>query len=366
MICAPTASSLVRTPIPGGWHGCELARDPESWRVSLSGEVRDDLLRAAADLGSDGVSADPYQPLPRVSARTRSLVAELYRRLAGEPGVVMLTGFPVTEGPELTEAAYLLLAKLLGQPIMQMLDGSLLARVEADTANPGAAVPGVQGRVVPMTLPFHVDGGTDLVGLLCVRPARAGGMSRLVSCRAVHNMLLARHPDLLSALYQPVPLYVQPMRGPDGDQSPGWCEVPMFSQVGGHFAAYCSRRLVEGGQRFPDAPRLTQQVAAALDAVDEVTGKPGLPLEMTLQPGDLLLFNNLSLLHARTRTCGSGLRSSARISRRSSASRSRSRSRSSGRSSGATISPSTSETSPTWLLTDPKCPKQRNRHRWSR
>jgi hypothetical protein len=199
----------------------------------------------------------------------------------------------------------LLLGKLLGQPIMQMLDGNLLARIEA--AGSEVMVPdaqqlalGAPELVLPITLPFHVDRCTDLIGLLCVRPARAGGLSRLVSCRAVHNLLLARQPDLLSALYQPVPVYVLQMQGPAGEQPPRWCKVPMFSQVGGHFAAYYSRRLVEGGQQFPDAPRLTQQVVAALDAVDELTGEPGLPLEMALEPGDLQLINNLSLLHART------------------------------------------------------------------
>jgi hypothetical protein len=262
--------------------------------------VRDDLLRAAADLGSSGIGPDPHQPRPRVSTRTRSLVAELYRRLAGDPGVVVLTGFPVTEGPELTEAAYLLLGKLLGQPVEQMPDGSLLARVEAETAGSGGMVPGQAGRMLPMKLPFHVDRCTDLIGLLCVRSARAGGLSRLVSSRAVHNILLERHPDSLSALYQPVPLYVPEMRGPDGDLPDRWCDVPMFSRVGGHFAAYCSRRLVEGGQRFPDAPPLTRQTVAALDAVDEVTGEPELPLEIMLRSGDLLLFNNLSSLHARS------------------------------------------------------------------
>jgi hypothetical protein len=297
------ADSQVHASISGGWHGSGLAADPGSWRVALPGEVRDDLLHVAAELGADGVSADPRQPRPEVNARTRSLAASLYRRLAGQPGVVVLTGFPVTEGPELTEAAYLLLGKLLGQPVRQLPeDSNPLARVEAS----GTDVPRVTGLVVPMKLPFHVDGCTDLIGLLCIRPARAGGLSRLVSSRAMHNALLARYPDLLSALYQPIPLPVPQMRGPDGDLPPSWREAPAFSQVNGHFAAYCSRRLVEGGQQFPDAPRDVQQVMAALDAIDELAEEPGTALETTLQPGDLLLFNNLCVLHARTAYKGAG------------------------------------------------------------
>jgi TfdA family taurine catabolism dioxygenase TauD len=298
MTSASTPNSLVLAPISGGWHGSELAADPRSWRVPLPSEVRDDLLHVAADLGPGGISADPRQPRPQVGARTRSLVADLYRRLADEPGVVVLTGFPVTEGLELTETAYLLLGKLLGQPVGQIPDGNPLARVEATGLYPN--VIGMAGLVAPTKLPFHVDGYTDLIGLLCIRPAQAGGLSRLISSRAVHNALLARHPDLLSALYQPIPLPVPEMRGSDGEPPPGWREVPMFSQVNGHFGAYYSRRLVERGQGFPDAPRVTQQVTAALDIVDELAEEPGMALETTLQVGDLLLSNNLTSLHART------------------------------------------------------------------
>lgn len=78
--------------------------------------------------------------------------------------MVMLTGFPVTEWPRLTESAYLVLGKLLGQPILQTRDGRLLARVE-DT--PDVKVPGAQrGRAFGEALPVHIDRCTDLIGLL--------------------------------------------------------------------------------------------------------------------------------------------------------------------------------------------------------
>ncbi len=262
----------------------------------MPADVRDDLLRAAAELDTGGISADPNQPRPKVRERTRSLVAELYRRLAGEPGFVMLTGFPVTERPELTEAAYLLLGTLLGQPILQTQDGNLLARVEDA---PDIKVPGAQGVVRSEALPFHIDRCTDLIGLLCVRSAQTGALSSVVSSRAIHNALLARHPDLLSVLYQPVPIHVPPMRDCDGDRPPHWCEVPIYSQIDGHFAAYYSRVVVDLAQQFPDAPPL-MRLPAALDAVDELIAELGLSLEFSLEAGDLELINNLSVLHGRT------------------------------------------------------------------
>lgn len=283
-------------PVPGGWYGSELVDQPESWRVRLPGDVADDLFRAAAALPPGDVSADPCRPRPKVSDNTRRLVSELYRRLAGEPGVVVLSGFPVEEPPEWTRRAYLVLGLLLGQPVRQRLDREFLVRIEI--AEPDA--PGADQAVTPTALPFHIDRATDVIGLLCVRSARTGGLSLLVSSRTVHNVLLERHPDLLSELYEPFPMSVPPLLGPEGVQDERWCEAPVFSRIGEHFAAYCARRVIEYSQNLPGAPQLTRRQRAALDAVDEVTATPGIRLEMALEPGDLQLINNLTVMHSRT------------------------------------------------------------------
>jgi TfdA family taurine catabolism dioxygenase TauD len=291
-----TASPMnVRAPepVPGGWYGAELARDPASWRVPLPGEVCDDMLRAAEELRRDGISLDPVHPRPEMSERTRSLVADLYRRLSGEPGMVLLTGFPVDEAPELTETAYLVLGMLLGQPVAQEVDGRLLSRVEqsaksaTNIANLGA-------------LPFHIDPACDVIGLLCIRSASAGGRSLLMSSRQVHNLLLERHPELLPILYQPIPVSVPPLRGPDGDSPQAWCLAPLFSRAGGHFSCYCTGYFLKGTPPALGAPPYTDRQRAAADALNDVTATPDLALEMTFQPGDLQLINNMNVLHSRT------------------------------------------------------------------
>ncbi|HEX6471798.1 MAG TPA: TauD/TfdA family dioxygenase [Streptosporangiaceae bacterium] len=291
MTSAPTEIPAL----PGGWHGTDLAADPDRWRLPLPDDVRDDLLRAAAEVTPEG---GPRGRRPAVSERTRALVGDIYHRLAGEPGLVVLGGFPVGEEPDLVERAYVLLGMLLGQPVAQTLDGRLLVRVEA--YDPGVKVPGAQNTGIPNAQPFHIDRAADVVGLLCIRRARAGGLSLVVSSRTVHNTLAERHPDLLPVLYRPIPVQTPPLRGPAGEVAAQWCEVPVFSQVDGHFAAYCDRHVIDMAQRFPDAPRLTERQEAALAAVDEVVALPGLALEMSLEPGDLQLINNLSVLHART------------------------------------------------------------------
>jgi hypothetical protein len=299
---APTISyeEHASDPVPGGWYGSDLANNPEAWRVALPAEVNDDLLRAAetlapGDLGIPG--ADPLQHRPRMSTRTCSLVGELQRRLAGDPGLVVLTGFPVHENQNLVEAAYVVLMMLVGQPVLQRLDDQLIVRVEAqpDVTVPGAGRIGITSAMAP-----HVDRAADLVGLLCIRSAESGGLSFAVSSKTVYNIMLERHPELLATLCRPVPMHVPPQWGPNGQEEPRWCELPMFSRVGNHFASYFNRLHIEQTQPFPDAPRITSEQAAAVDAVEEVGRLRELRLEMPLQPGDLQLVNNLSVAHART------------------------------------------------------------------
>jgi hypothetical protein len=50
---------------------------------------------------------------------------------------------------------------------------------------------------------------------LCLRPARAGGTSRIASSAAIYNEILRRRPDLVPALYQPFPF------DRNGEEPPG-------------------------------------------------------------------------------------------------------------------------------------------------
>lgn len=272
--------------VPGGWVGSERAADPGSWRLPVPERLADELLHIA---GPDGVVINPLRPRPTVSAESRSFIADVHRRLAGEPGFVVLTGFPVSDRPGLTERAYALFGLLVGAPVREdALDERFITCI------------GRSRRPRDHLRRFHVAPSTDLIGVLCVRPARRGGTSRVISSRRLHNVMLDEYPDLLRELYQPLPVQVPPLRVPAGREAPRWCRIPMFSQVDGQFAAQCDRGLVERSQAFDDAPPPRQFQVAALEAVDEVLNRPDLWLEMSLRAGDLQLVNNLCVMHART------------------------------------------------------------------
>ncbi|WP_156960694.1 hypothetical protein [Amycolatopsis taiwanensis] len=86
MVPAPALEERALEPVSGGWSGSELADRPETWQVCLPAEDREELLQVTANLMPGGFGIDRFQRRPAVTARTRSLIANLHRRLAGEPG----------------------------------------------------------------------------------------------------------------------------------------------------------------------------------------------------------------------------------------------------------------------------------------
>ncbi|MFI5527256.1 TauD/TfdA family dioxygenase [Kitasatospora sp. NPDC051853] len=144
-------------------------------------------------------------------------------------------------------------------------------------------------------LALHTDramypGPPRLLGLLCVRPAGAGGESVLVSGHAVHDALLASRPEVLPALYGDFHF---------GD-GPGFERTyPVFRRRAGRLEVQYNRYWIGRGQRERGLP-LTEAQTAALDAFEEVLADPGLALRVPLRRGDLLLLDNTAVLHGRT------------------------------------------------------------------
>jgi hypothetical protein len=289
------AAELPLSSLGGGWSGGDLARREETWRIVLPPKARAELIAAARAALAGGFGPALTTPRPAGLDHTETFAAEVRARLADGLGFAVVTGFPVeAEDPREAELAYWLFGLLLGHPVSQSAKGDLLGRVEDRGADISSPVQ--RGYESSAELPFHVD-RTDVIGLLCIRPAVSGGLSRLVSAKAVHDLLLRENPGALAELYRPFP------NDRRGEEQPGedpWSDIPVFSKTGGHFATRYVRRFITGSQRHPKAPRLTGAQLAAMDAFDDLLQRPGVALDMELRRGDLQLINNFHILHART------------------------------------------------------------------
>jgi hypothetical protein len=145
-------------------------------------------------------------------------------------------------------------------------------------------------------LEYHTD-SVDIVGLLCLKTAKAGGESFLASSMTVYNEILRRRPDLVPALFEPYPT---DRRGevPEGMQP--WFDMPIYHWHAEKLSCIYVRQYIESAQkRFPEARRLTRAQVEAMDLIDELCNDPDIHLAMDFQPGDIQLLHNHQILHSR-------------------------------------------------------------------
>lgn len=291
MVHLPT----MRTPIESAavWRAADLA-DPGRWTAVLTDQERAEIVAATATARAQGATVatmDRQQfPLPSLAVRAEAWS----RQLSDGPGFVLLRRFPIDLLDEAdTELAYVGLGTHLGTPVGQDKDATLLGHVRDE----GVARhdPSVRFYRTNARQDFHTD-GADLVGLLCLHRAAAGGESRIASSAAVYNEVLRRRPDLLEVLYQPF------CWDRNDEQSPGedpYFELPVIHDVGGLPRVFFIGWYITDAQRHPEVPRLTPEQLEALALVESIANDPAFHLEMDFQPGDIQLLDNGRILHAR-------------------------------------------------------------------
>jgi alpha-ketoglutarate-dependent taurine dioxygenase len=214
-------------------------------------------------------------------------------------------GFAVVRGsqPEAYSAAelrvaYWLIGQLLGQPVAQDAQGTLLY----DVRDTGQEVRyGARFSVTNAESSFHTDnsfgtGLVDYVGLLCLQGAKHGGLSQILSGYSVHNELLEHQPDVLEVLYQP--FHIERRGGLQPGEAPTAQHPIVFWDPGGLTFRYLRYWIESGHKRIGQPLSAAQQ--QALDALDGVLNDPGLRAEFVLDPGDLFFINNRWILHNRT------------------------------------------------------------------
>jgi Taurine catabolism dioxygenase TauD, TfdA family len=289
---------------PMVWRGEDLARSTGWIRAVTPAEVEelDAALRAVQRRGLDRstMTRDDF-PIPGLA---RSL-ADVSAELEDGRGLVLLRRIPVERYREdELRTVYWGLGLHLGTPRYQNAQGELIGDVrdenrlygavhEVDPAKPGEPRTSRNKARSAGPLRFHTD-RTDVVTLLCVRPAARGGLSKVVSAPAVHNAILSRRPDLHALLCAP---YYHSREGEAGGRQ-RYYAMPIFGMRDGRFTSQYSRTFVESAQGLPGVPRLTAAQNEALDLWAEVCEE--LCFSMELQAGDLQLLNNHVVYHART------------------------------------------------------------------
>lgn len=285
-----TMSAAMRATGPSVWTNADYA-GRDDWILHFSAAELAELERAAQAVRAKGIRLDDATKadfdLPLLAAR----LVQAREELAHGRGFVMLRGIPVKRYSE-DELGTLFwgLGTHLGVGVTQSLKGDRLGLV--------MDVGGDADRYYTRggELEFHMD-PVDVVGLLCIRGAKSGGQSRIVSSMAIHNAILKERPDLMESLRRGYH-YSRRAQDPSGKNPYTAHRVPVFTdgETGTecYFLPAAFRRAAMDGAPFEDIDK------AATAYVAQVAARPELYLDMSFQEGDIQFLNNRTILHART------------------------------------------------------------------
>lgn len=275
------------------WLGPDMAADV-NWRVMFSpvqqAEIRAALAHTRArQLRLADITVNTF-PLPG----SAQLLREVGDTLRGGRGFVLLRGFPI-KGLSVADAelAYCGLCLHLGMPVTQNAGKEFFAHITDKGPKTSELA---RGYATAREARFHID-LTDVVGLLCLRQAKEGGVSRIASSISVLNAVIRERPDLLPILLEGFPWDRRDEHGPQ--ESPVGPRIPLFSESKGLWACRYNRSFIESAFRRSGVA-VPQQASEAFDFLDAVTLRPEHVLEMDFQPGDIQLLSNDTTLHART------------------------------------------------------------------
>jgi hypothetical protein len=288
-------TSATRQPVqrPAAWRAADV-RDTAAWTTTLTDRQQADIVTAAQRAVASGCTSATLSAEQFTVPSLASKADEWAEQLAAGRGFILLRGFPVNHLTTVeTEVAYVGLGLQLGTPVSQDAYGSILGHVRDERVERDS--PAIRLYRTNQRQDFHTD-GADLVGLLCLHSARSGGESRIASSYAVYNELLARRPDLLDTLYQPM------YWDRNDEQSTG--EPPFYplapiTDVNGTPRIFYIGWYIRDAQRHPGAPRLTTDQLDAMNLLESVANDPEFYIEMDFKPGDIQLLNNATILHSR-------------------------------------------------------------------
>jgi hypothetical protein len=263
--------------VEAGWRGGEIAAG-SGWRIELSTAQRAELLAALR-----------YRdfPLPTLGPVFRQLADDV---ITGR-GFALVRGLPV-EGLSERECDTMALGigRHVGTVVPQGPDTVVVRHVRDQGVHP--AGPTSRSYQHSGRLGFHSD-PTDVVALLCVRPARSGGLSTIVSSVAVHNEIVRTRPDLAAELYRPW--------WRDGRTGHTFHLKPVYTMDdAGRVTADYGPDHIHSAQRVPQVPRLTGGQREAMELLNALNDDPRFALTMDLRAGDMQFLNNHVTMHSRT------------------------------------------------------------------
>ncbi|KAK0744844.1 hypothetical protein B0T21DRAFT_447950 [Apiosordaria backusii] len=280
------------------WSGDDFSADGKEYTVQFDkadlAEIDGALAHFKAlsgDLGPDDVSKETF-PLPGLKERLEAIAQEIHNGR----GFVVLRGLQPDKWTNMENIlVYLGVTSYIAEKRgMQDFDGRMILHIQAvvEDVKKHGSMP--NSPYVARAQPFHTD-LCDILSLYALNTAAYGGESFLASSAQIYNELASTRPDIIHTLIKDDWIFDEFWQGQ-------YHTRPLLYNFDGHGPAFqFSRRPLTGSHfspHHPDVPAMTEIQAEALDAVFFAAQKH--KVEIKLQKGDMMIFNNFAMLHARS------------------------------------------------------------------
>ncbi|KAK0721968.1 hypothetical protein B0T26DRAFT_196719 [Lasiosphaeria miniovina] len=243
------------------------------------------------DLGPDDVNRDTF-PLPSLGSR----LGDVSKTIHDGRGFTILRGLEPDKYSSFDNILlYLGVTSYIAETRgMQDFDGRMILHIQAivEDVKKHGSMP--NSPYVARAQPFHTD-LCDVLALYALDVAAYGGESFLASSAKIYNEIAKTRPDIIHVLarddwpfdeFWQGEYHTRPLLYNFGEHGPGF----QFSRrplTGAHFSPH-----------HPAVPAMTEVQAEALDTVYFLAKQHA--VELALRRGDIELFNNFAMLHARS------------------------------------------------------------------
>jgi Taurine catabolism dioxygenase TauD, TfdA family len=287
-------ASVLSKPAEGPmtWHGSDLRKENIAFDFSRAqaAALEDVLLRVR----TAGLEVADIKPEHCRHPALDDTLCHVFNEIQNGRGIVILRGIPVTDhSVDDVGTMFWAIGTHFGPGVSQSARGDVLGLVQDETLR--GAEESARGYTSRRELSLHVDLG-QIVGLMCVRQAKAGGFSQYASGLAIYNEILATRPDVLPVLCCGFRYHRRGEEAPNAAPVTPY-DIPVFSERDGKISIFFVGEIFNAA--FRDLQRtFTPEEIEAIDTYRATARK--LQFETRLEPGEATFLNNYTVMHARS------------------------------------------------------------------
>lgn len=281
-------------PTPAAWSRAEVESE-DRWTFALDARQATDLIYTVRRSRVEGQPLLAYRQADFDLGAAFGTLADAFREVRDGRGMALIRNLP-REGVSPRE--FELMTWAIGLHFGVARPQNRLSAYINEVKDVGGVYRSPTGRGYSSNaeLDFHVD-GSDVVLLSCYNQAPVGGMSMVTSSVKAYEVVRAERPDLAAALHTAYPFS---RNGEETGDEPPWFLAPLAGVEAGRLTCVWNRNRLENALKIDGVPPLSAVQREAVEYLDSVVRRPELMFCMHLEPGDLQLLDNQTVLHSRT------------------------------------------------------------------